>query len=167
MSLNKDVNLDEVMQIIAEKLDAGGSVTFNPRGTSMLPMLRDGDDTVVLSNPKGRLHLFDLPLYRRKDGSYVLHRVVNFGGAGSYTMCGDNQFEVEKGITDEDIVGVVTAFYRKGKPYKVNSLKYRAYLEFMFYSKPIRRVIVSIVVRTKNTFGKLKPKKGNKNEETS
>ena len=44
MSLNKDVNLDDVMQIIAEKLDAGGTVTFNPRGTSMLPMLRDGDE---------------------------------------------------------------------------------------------------------------------------
>ena len=62
MSLNKEVGLDDVMQIIAEKLEAGGSVTFNPKGTSMLPMLRDGDDTVVLSKPKGRLHLFDLPL---------------------------------------------------------------------------------------------------------
>lgn len=61
MSLNKDVNLDDVMQIIAEKLDAGGTVTFNPRGTSMLPMLRDGDDTVVLSKPKGRLHLLICP----------------------------------------------------------------------------------------------------------
>lgn len=50
MSLNKEVGLDDVMQIIAEKLEAGGSVTFNPKGTSMLPMLRDGDDTVVLSN---------------------------------------------------------------------------------------------------------------------
>ena len=69
MSLNKEVGLDDVMQIIAEKLEAGGLVTFNPKGTSMLPMLRDGDDTVVLSKPKGRLHLFDLPLYRRKDGS--------------------------------------------------------------------------------------------------
>ena len=49
MSLNKEVGLDDVMQIIAEKLEAGGSVTFNPKGTSMLPMLRDGDDTVVLS----------------------------------------------------------------------------------------------------------------------
>ena len=58
MSLNKEVGLDDVMQIIAEKLEAGGSVTFNPKGTSMLPMLRDGDDTVVLSKPKGRLHLF-------------------------------------------------------------------------------------------------------------
>ena len=55
MFLNKEVGLDDVMQIIAEKLEAGGSVTFNPKGTSMLPMLRDGDDTVVLSKPKGRL----------------------------------------------------------------------------------------------------------------
>ena len=46
MFLNKEVGLDDVMQIIAEKLEAGGSVTFNPKGTSMLPMLRDGDDTL-------------------------------------------------------------------------------------------------------------------------
>ena len=148
MFLNKEVGLDDVMQIIAEKLEAGGSVTFNPKGTSMLPMLRDGDDTVVLSKPKGRLHLFDLPLYRRKDGSYVLHRVVNFGSDGSYTMCGDNQFAVEKGITDDDVIGVVTAFYR--------------YLEFMFYSKPLRKVIASTVSRSKNAFSKLKTKKGKK-----
>ena len=50
MSLNKEVGLDDVMQIIAEKLEAGGSVTFNPKGTSMLPMLRDGDDTVFYQN---------------------------------------------------------------------------------------------------------------------
>ena len=123
---------------------------------------RDGDDTVVLSKPKGRLHLFDLPLYRRKDGSYVLHRVVNFGSDGSYTMCGDNQFAVEKGITDDDVIGVVTAFYRKGKPYTVDSMKYRAYLEFMFYSKPLRKVIASTVSRSKNAFSKLKTKKGKK-----
>ena len=116
----------------------------------------------VLSKPKGRLHLFDLPLYRRKDGSYVLHRVVNFGSDGSYTMCGDNQFAVEKGITDDDVIGVVTAFYRKGKPYTVDSMKYRAYLEFMFYSKPLRKVIASTVSRSKNAFSKLKTKKGKK-----
>ena len=33
MFLNKEVGLDDVMQIIAEKLEAGGSVTFNPKGT--------------------------------------------------------------------------------------------------------------------------------------
>lgn len=66
MSLNKEVGLDDVMQIIAEKLEAGGSVTFNPKGTSMLPMLRDGDDTVVLSKPKGRTSPFRLAFIQAK-----------------------------------------------------------------------------------------------------
>lgn len=91
-----------------------------------------------------------------------MHRVVNFGSDGSYTMCGDNQFAVEKGITDDDVIGVVTAFYRKGKPYTVDSMKYRAYLEFMFYSKPLRKVIASTVSRSKNAFSKLKTKKEKK-----
>ena len=76
MSLNKETTLDEVMELIREKLDAGGNVTFTPNGTSMLPMLRDGEDVVVLSKPKGRLHLFDVALYRRDNGQYVL-RITN------------------------------------------------------------------------------------------
>ncbi|MBQ2570147.1 MAG: S24/S26 family peptidase, partial [Ruminococcus sp.] len=81
--MNKETTLDEVMELILEKLDAGGNVTFTPNGTSMLPMLRDGEDVVVLSKPKGRLHLFDVALYRRDNGQYVLHRVLDFGYDGS------------------------------------------------------------------------------------
>ena len=44
--------------------------------------------------------------------------------------------------------------------YTVDSMKYRAYLEFMFYSKPLRKVIASTVSRSKNAFSKLKTKKG-------
>ena len=66
--LNKEVTIDDIIEILVEKLENGGTVTFSPSGTSMLPMLRDGEDVVVLSKPKGRLHLFDIPLYKRKDG---------------------------------------------------------------------------------------------------
>ena len=61
--MNKQIGLNEIVDIMREKLDSGGTVTFTPRGNSMYPMLRDGEDTVVLAKPKGRLHLFDLPLY--------------------------------------------------------------------------------------------------------
>ena len=81
-------------------------------------------------------------------------------------MCGDNQFAVEKGITDDNVIGVVTAFYRKGKPYTVDSMKSRAYQELKFYSKTLRKVITSTVSRSKKAFSNLKTKKG-KNEETS
>ena len=100
--LNKEVTIDDIIEILVEKLENGGTVTFSPSGTSMLPMLRDGEDVVVLSKPKGRLHLFDIPLYKRKDGSYVLHRIVDFDADGGYVLRGDNQFTKEHGIYDED-----------------------------------------------------------------
>lgn len=136
--LSKDVAIDDVINIIVEKLNNGGTVTFTPKGKSMLPMLSDGEDVVVLSKPEGRLHLFDIPFYKRSNGTYVLHRIVNFDSDGSYVLCGDNQFELEHGIKDSDIIGVVTAFYRKGKAYKVSSFSYRVYINFWFSTRFFR-----------------------------
>ena len=70
------LQMDELMPLILERLAAGQDVRFSPRGVSMLPMLRQGRDTVTLSPVTGRLRKYDLPLYRREDGRYVLHRVV-------------------------------------------------------------------------------------------
>ena len=139
MSLNKEVQLDEVIEIISEKLKAGGTVTFTPNGTSMLPMLRDGEDVVVLKGTGGkRLRLFDVPLYRRDNGQYVLHRVIDFCRDGTYVMCGDNQFAKEKGIRDDQIIAVMTGFYRKGKTYYKESFLYRLYINFWYYTRPFR-----------------------------
>ena len=140
MCSNKETTLDAVMDIILEKLEAGGTVTFTPHGTSMLPMLRDGEDVVVLKKPQGRLHLFDIPLYRRDNGQYVLHRVIDFCRDGTYILCGDNQFAKEKGIRDDQIIAGVTGFCRKGKPYAMNSLRYRAYVNFWYYTRLFRRI---------------------------
>lgn len=136
---NKEVSMDDIIEIMVEKLNAGGTVTFTPKGTSMLPMLRDGEDIVILSKPPKRLKLFDLPLYRRKDGTYVIHRVINFDSDRGYVMCGDNQFKNEHGVYDEDIIAIVTAFNRKGKPYTVNSLRYRFYVHLWYNTRTIRR----------------------------
>lgn len=152
--LNKEVTIDDIIEILVEKLENGGTVTFSPSGTSMLPMLRDGEDVVVLSKPKGRLHLFDIPLYKRKDGSYVLHRIVDFDADGGYVLRGDNQFTKEHGIYDEDIYGVVTAFYRNGKSYTTNSFTYRLYLNFWFYSKTFRHLYSIGKGKMERIFGK-------------
>ena len=65
MSLNnKEIQLEDVIQIIKEKLNSGGTVTFTPHGTSMYPMLRNGEDVVVLKKPEGRLKYLDVAHYR-------------------------------------------------------------------------------------------------------
>lgn len=140
MSLNKEVQLDDIIDLMLDKLASGGTVTFTPNGTSMLPMLRDGEDAVILRSTGGkRLHLFDVPLYRRDNGQYVLHRVIDFCRDGSYVMCGDNQFTKEKGIRDDQIIAVLAGFHRKGQMYTPQSFRYRIYINFWYYTRPIRR----------------------------
>ena len=75
---NKEVSvqLDAMMPLLREQLDVGQQVRFSPRGTSMLPMLRPGIDSVVLRPLPEKLKKYDLPLYQRKNGQYVLHRVI-------------------------------------------------------------------------------------------
>ena len=78
------------MPLLEEKLSEGGSVELPITGTSMLPLLVQGRDRVIISKADKQLKKYDLPLYKRDDGAFVLHRVVAACG-GTYTMCGDNQ----------------------------------------------------------------------------
>lgn len=135
-------SINDIMPLIQEQLVGGGSVNFSPRGVSMLPMLRPGVDSVVLSPLKGGLKKYDLPLYRRDDGNYVLHRVVKTGD--SYTCIGDNQYFAEKGVRHDQIIAVVTAFTRRGHSYTVTDTGYRLYCRFWHYSRPLRRVLRAI-----------------------
>ncbi len=154
ISLNKKIELDDIIDIIKEKLETGGKVTFTPNGTSMLPMLRDGEDIVVLEKPNGRGHLLDVLFYRRGSGDYVLHRVVGFDRDGSYVMCGDNQFALEHGVKDDCVIAVMTAFFRNGKPYSVNSLSYRLYINIWYYTRILRRAYSYCRRKIGNTSGK-------------
>jgi hypothetical protein len=71
---------------------------------------------------------------------------------GSYVMCGDNQFDLERGIRDEDIIGVLVMFYRNGKRYDVHSLKYKAYVEFWYYTRLPRMMYRRISCKIKRMF---------------
>ena len=124
------------MPLIREILDAGKSVRILPRGTSMLPMLRQGKDSVVLSPLPETLKKYDLPLYQRRDGKYILHRIVAAGD--TCTCAGDNQFVLENGIGRDQMIALVTGFYRGEKYYSVNEPVYRLYCRLWHCSRPAR-----------------------------
>lgn len=133
---SKEMHLEQVMPLIKERLAVGYSVRFFPRGISMLPMLRQGIDSVVLSPLPEKLSKFDLPLYQRDDGHYVLHRIVRAGE--TYTCIGDNQFVFEHGLRHDQMIAVVTAFYRGDREIKVSAPAYWLYCRFWHYSRPVR-----------------------------
>ena len=102
----------------------------------MLPVLRQGIDSVVLSPAPETLKKYDLPLYRRDNGKYILHRIVGVGT--TYTCVGDNQFQLEPGVRRDQILALVTGFYRGDTLHSVNEPAYRLYCRFWHYSRPAR-----------------------------
>lgn len=136
----KEFRLEHLLPLIQETLHQGKSVTFSPRGISMLPMLRQGRDTVTLVPIDRKLEKYDIPLYRRDNGAFILHRIVKTGD--TFTCIGDNQFELECGIRPDQMIGVVESFTRDGRIVNVTDMGYRVYCRFWHWLRPLRRIFV-------------------------
>ena len=127
-----------IMPLIRERLSAGQVVrNLGFQGVSMLPMLRQGKDCVELASLPERLKKYDLPLYQRKNGQFVLHRVVEAGE--TYTCLGDNQFDLEPGLDHKQMIAVVTSFTRGNREIPVTAWHYRLYCRIWYHCRHIRR----------------------------
>ena len=126
-------------------------------GTSMLPLLRQGRDLfVVEKRGPGRLRAGDVVLYRRPPDKYVLHRIVRVREK-DYVILGDNCVNREYGVTDGDILGVMTGFVRDGKQHAVTEPGYRLYTFWMVRGAGLRialkRTEFSLKSALKRIFG--------------
>lgn len=134
--MNRVVSMDEIVPIIKEQLKTDGEVRFTPKGISMMPLLRSGVDVVTLGKVTFPLKKYDIALYQRDTGEYVLHRVIKVKD-GTYTMRGDNQALAEPGIREDQIIGVVTKFTHQGKTYTPDNFNYKVYERMRVYgAKP-------------------------------
>ena len=138
---NGELYLEDAIEIIEEILAGGGEFRMYPKGTSMLPLIVEGRDSIVLLRNKdvpAKKH--DIAFYRRNNGQFVLHRVVKIEKDGTYTMCGDNQTELEFGIKKEQIIGYVARLYKGEKKRSMRSLWYKMYVLF-YCCIPLRKAI--------------------------
>ena len=143
----KKVSLEAFEPLIREKLSSGGTVQIPITGTSMLPLLVQGRDSVILS-PASEIKINDIIFYKRDDGHFVLHRVVGKDNKG-YILCGDNQWVKEYGITDQHIIGVVTEMICDGINKKVDDADYIKYCNRLTKTMPIRKPLVKILSKTR------------------
>ncbi len=138
---NVEFCLQDAFGVIDEVLSGGGEFRMYPKGVSMLPLIVQGRDSVVLMrNTERPAKKYDIVFYRRKSGQFVLHRVMKIEKDGSYTMCGDNQTVLEKGIEKEQIIGYVARLYKGEKERNMNSFSYRLYV-FFYCFMPLRKAI--------------------------
>jgi hypothetical protein len=148
-------------EVIRAVLANGETFSFKPYGTSMLPTIRAGRDSVSIVRLDGRAQLYDILLYKRPTGKFVLHRVIAVGEE-DYTLVGDNRVQIEHGVKDEWIIGVLqTIHYPNGKEltrgtkafYRAGRRAHRRY--------PLRRLRMAISSR----LGRIFPKQRRNNDD--
>ena len=142
---------------VEQALEREGIFVTTTSGVSMEPLFRHRRDTIVIVPPKGRLGKYDVPLYRRGN-DYVLHRVVEVTPDG-YVICGDNCINKEFSVTDEDVLGVMTEFYRKGRHYTVENAGYRLYCRVVVATHPLRVTYYHLRAAAGRVYRKLFAKK--------
>lgn len=129
--------------VIKEVLDSGGEFQIYPRGTSMLPLIKEERDSVILVRQGETLHPKDIILYRRENGNFVLHRIIKVEKEG-YVLCGDNQLQLETGIQDHQVVALVKRIERKGKQIPEHSVWLKLY-ECLWCFFPFRKLYFRVI----------------------
>ena len=138
--MSDPIYISEYDSLIREVLASGGEFRLYPRGTSMLPLLRQGIDSVALRSMDRPPRKFDILFYQRQDGSYVLHRVKDVTPDG-LILWGDNHTMLEYGVSEDMIIGYAARVFRGGKELDCQSLRYRVYL-WLWQFKAIRSLVL-------------------------
>lgn len=141
VTLPNDLLLGEVKDLIAQ----GHSVTLRVRGNSMMPLLHDNKDSVILtpySNPqKGELVLAEI-----KHGVYVLHRIIKIDGQ-RITLMGDGNISGTEQCLIRNIAGIATEIIRNGKNKPLRGTWWNLYSKTWLTLCPIRRYLLGIYRR--------------------
>ena len=122
-------------------IERDGRLVYTNVGDSMRPLIRQDRDILIIEKPQGRLKKYDVPLYKRDSGQYVLHRILKVRDS-DYVICGDNRYCKEYGITDRHIIGVLTAVVRDGKEMPITDWRYRLYVHLWCDLFPLRTLIL-------------------------
>lgn len=135
-----------------EKMLLSGAPVFIPlTGYSMFPLFAGGRDKVYVEPiPEGyEFKRLDVVLYRREGSKLVLHRVYKVTEEGLF-LVGDNQIEIEGPLPFKQARGIMTAALRKGKKFYVTSPLYRMYSFIWMTIRPIRPVVIKVLMRIKH-----------------
>lgn len=123
--------------------ESGHTVSTAISGGSMLPFLAEGRDFAILKKPDSPLKKGDIVLFKRNNGSYILHRIRHIRKNGYYII-GDSQNVIEGPVDKNQIVAVVTSVKRKGKMIYPKNFIWKFYSIIWLRLIPFRHLIFRI-----------------------
>ena len=121
---------------VIDELNKKGIAYFIPKGNSMWPTLKDKAQPVLIKKATEPLNVYDVALYKKEDGTLVLHRVIKVL-EDFYVFLGDSQI-VEEKVEKTQVLGVMVGFY-KGKEFiETTNEKYIKKVKKWFKNNRIR-----------------------------
>lgn len=116
---------EALLPLMQAAFAAGGVFRLWPSGRSMLPLLREGVDSVLLAPPDS-YGVGDVLLVRAEGGAFLLHRAIAITEAG-VLLCGDALTMPEGPFPTEAVLARVLTVYREERAIAANSRAFRAY----------------------------------------
>ena len=137
-----------VIEAIKDRLKSGKTAVLKVTGNSMTPFLVPERDSVELAQIKKEPKTGDVVLYKRKNGAYVLHRVIKTDKDGFY-FTGDGQTFVEGPIEKEQLIAVCDAFIRRGERISGKEPRWKAYAFLWRKSRKLRPSVMKAYEKMK------------------
>ena len=144
---NFDFTSKELEPVIFEVIEKKGCFRLFPKGESMRPFIKEGEDSVLLVAPEN-LKKYDIIFYKRPKGQYVIYRIIKVKG-DSLTLSGDNQFFKEEGVKRDSVIAKVGGIYKGERLINVNKTGYRIKAFLWVNTKLLRHGFGGIVRRIK------------------
>ena len=123
-------------------LRQGALLRFRASGSSMYPLVRDGDiATVTRSQANKPIRLGDIVLFRNPaTGRPILHRIIRIKNGGFLTA-GDNACQTDEAIDIPDVLGVLTRLERAGRRIRLGLGPDRLLFLFLIRIKAYRPLV--------------------------
>ncbi len=153
--------IEEIAPLVKSTLSEGKSAKLAVTGYSMYPLLRSITDCVLLEKAES-LRKYDIVLFERDDGTYILHRIIKKKG-DILTIAGDNETKKEYPVNVSSCIGKVTAIWRNGKYYCADVWWHVLYSRLWLFVFPVRKTLVKLYHSIAKTIRNIK----NKNKKKS
>ena len=113
-----NISISDWMELVAQGKKI--PVTIQLHGTSMEPLIRGWKDLVTIIPVTEKVQVGDIVLFRRKDGSYVVHRLYQIKGEWMQTW-GDNCRFPDEPVPASSVLGIVCAVVKNGTNVLLNT----------------------------------------------
>lgn len=137
----------ELIPAIGKLIEEGQDVIFKPKGSSMLPFIRGGRDSVLLRKAEN-LKAGDIVLAEISKERYVLHRIEKIENE-TIILMGDGNIVGRERCGREDVLAIAVKIIKDKREIDCQSQRHLRNAEIWRKLLPVRRYLLAIIKRLK------------------